>query len=184
MNNQIEKIIKSSIGINEAYFALTGKLDGFGSGILAYFKTFEEAEMAKNTINNLIDSNNPPVNIESIETALGTITTINDKVNHYDWLDKHFESFAAVLTDKSTMLNGFITAHGDKCYCYKRKWLKAGIPFPIGVAMYLMSYTEIGPDDRSNREYHVSDWVIDMVNKHRHNLPSVDLTDSDILRKF
>jgi len=97
------------------------------------------------------------------------------KENHYDYLQKHLPEFfkaVGVSWDNNT---GIISAHGDKAYGYKEKWEKAGIPFPQGVAIYLLSYcTPYAKEVRetSNGWVAPKDWVIDNWDRFKRHLPS------------
>jgi hypothetical protein len=74
------------------------------------------------------------------------------KKNHYDWLDAHFVEFLRSVfaatpsraklpgDDGAASYKGLISAHGDKCYSYRQVWAANSIPFPHGVAVYLLSY--------------------------------------------
>tara|TARA_B100000700_G_C15063722_1_gene868091 strand:- start:43941 stop:44270 length:330 start_codon:yes stop_codon:yes gene_type:complete len=109
---------------------------------------------------------------------------MEQKVNHYKYLEKHLNSFWKAIFNKT--LNdsgcaGIITAHGDKCYSYKRKWERAGVPFPHGVAIYFLTYTkEMGDTPKSKS----GQWVIDNYDKYKHLLPEIDSNDTDILSPF
>ena len=94
--------------------------------------------------------------------------------SHYYWLEQNLQTFFSRLGIKEE--NGIISAHGDKCYSYQDKWEKAGIPFPHGVAIYLLSY--LRPYDTEVREtkngwVKVEDWVIVNYPKFKPHLPSV-----------
>ena len=106
-----------------------------------------------------------------------------DIVNHYKWLDKHLPTFwyavfGASLED--TGCAGIVSAHGDKGYQYKGEWERAGIPFPHGMALYLMTYT-----DKMDRPKHESsEWVIENYTHYVDLLPTVDENDQDVVCPF
>lgn len=109
------------------------------------------------------------------------IEEINQAVNHYYWLDKHLNEFWLNVFSKSlsdTFCCGIVASHGDKGYGYIKKWAENGIPFPHGMAMYMLTYTSV-----MDEEKHKScEWVIDNYPKYRQHLPDIDLSDPDILR--
>jgi len=89
--------------------------------------------------------------------------TANGNINHYDWLDENLQDFFEKLSINNVN-NGIITAHGDKCYSFRDKWEEAGIPFPHGVAVYLLSYIHPWSDTCRNTDAGwkpVDDWVIE-----------------------
>lgn len=69
------------------------------------------------------------------------------KKSHYDWLAENLQDFYKKLNIDSG--NRSIIAHGDKCYGYRDKWNEANIPFPHGVAIYLLTYEK--PFDKESR---------------------------------
>lgn len=71
-------------------------------------------------------------------------------MSHYDWLEKHFNSFYKNVTGKDYDVRGMIVAHGDKCYSHRDTFEKSGIPFERGVAIYLLTY--INPFSKEVRE--------------------------------
>jgi hypothetical protein len=94
-------------------------------------------------------------------------------VNHYKWLEQYLPAvFAGLGLD---YYSGLIIAHGDKCYGYRMKWEKNGIPFPHGVAVYLLSY--IQPYAKEVREtangwVAPADWVVANYCSFSHLLPN------------
>ena len=109
---------------------------------------------------------------------------VPQRVNHYKWLDKHLDSFWKAVFNKDlndSGCGGIISAHGDKGQCYKRKWEKASIPFPHGMALYMLTYTsEIGDTPK----YESCQWVIDNYEKYKPLLPEIDDSDPDILSQW
>lgn len=61
-------------------------------------------------------------------------------VNHYDWLEEHLWDLMTEFGVIPGWNMGIIVAHGDKCSGYRGKWEQLGIPYPHGVAIYLLSY--------------------------------------------
>lgn len=106
-----------------------------------------------------------------------------DLINHYKWLDKHLPQFWMAVFGKSleeTGCAGIVHAHGDKGYQYRSTWEDAGIPFPHGMAMYMLTYTE-----KMDAPKHEScQWVIDNYHWYVDLLPTVDETDEDVLCPF
>lgn len=89
-------------------------------------------------------------------------------MSHYTWLDNHFPAFLQSLGIDPKMGAGLSVAHGDKCYGYKEQWEEAGLSFPHGVAIYLI--THLAPYSREVRNTDSgwvapADWVI--ANKER-----------------
>lgn len=98
--------------------------------------------------------------------------------SHYTWLDIHFETFLAAVGGSWKTCGGIITAHGDKCYSYKRLWEDASVPFSHGVAIYLLSY--LSPWSKEVREtahgwVAPCQWVIDNYSKFKPFLSDKDL---------
>lgn len=86
-------------------------------------------------------------------------------LSHYDYIDIYGKQFSDELgIDNITHMS---VAHGDKAYGYKSDWLKAGISFPKGVLLYLLTYQH--PYSRQVREtdkgwVDVGEWVITTYN--------------------
>lgn len=102
-----------------------------------------------------------------------------NSISHYKWLNKHLNSFFENVLGKnleSTSCSGIISAYGDKCHCYKKKWENANIPFPHGVAIFLLSYY-IETEDGIN----VCQFVIDNYTKYKEFLPKIDFNDPDLI---
>lgn len=107
--------------------------------------------------------------------------SLKQRVNHYQWLDKHLNNFWIEVFGKSLNDSGFggvISAHGDKARCYMRRWENAGIPFPHGVAIFFLLYTDLANDEDSMRS---CEWVIEKYQDYKKYLPEIDLNDPDIL---
>lgn len=64
-------------------------------------------------------------------------------VNHYEWLEQHFESFCDGLQIKPVFykgcVQGILACDGDKCEQYKNRWENAGVPYVHGAAIYLIT---------------------------------------------
>jgi len=90
---------------------------------------------------------------------------MSEKYNsHYAYLERIIPSFFKKVGLNWEDNKGIIVAHGDKCYGYKSKWEKAGIPFHKGVAIYLLTYCR--PFSLEVRQTWTGwvapeDWVID-----------------------
>lgn len=108
------------------------------------------------------------------------IQEMNKKVNHYKWLDKHLNQFWIDVFGKSLndlFCGGIVSAHGDKGRGYMRKWQESGIPFVHGMALFMLTYTNI-----MDEEKHKScEWVINNYEKYSKHLPDIDLDDTEIL---
>lgn len=160
-------------------FAVSGNMDSLGSGILSYHTNYHAASENAKAINDAGGT----AEVESVEQALGKVETINTSVGHYKWLDKHLDSFWQAVFGKSlndTLCAGIVSAHGDKGYGYMRTWAEAGICFPHGMAIYLLTYT----DEMDEEKFHSKEWVIKNFPRYRELLPNIDLNDEEILRPF
>ena len=92
-------------------------------------------------------------------------------MSHYDWLQKHFSTFCK---NAGIKCYDVISAHGDKCYGYKRMWKEKGIPFEHGVAIFLLTYLKPHCDDvRETKAGWVdpADWVIQNYEKFKPFFP-------------
>jgi len=99
--------------------------------------------------------------------------------NHYDYLEKHLPTIFKTVGINWDWNGGIIGAHGDKGYCYKNKWEKAGIDFCHGMVLYLMTYCQPYSDDvRQTKEgfKDPSEWVIENYNKFKNILPQTENT--------
>lgn len=96
--------------------------------------------------------------------------------NHYEWLDENFSKFLENLghEEQWETCPGIITAHGDKCYGYRRNWENAGIPFAHGVAIYLLSYLRPWDIETMETEHgwvDVCKWVVNNYERFKPYLP-------------
>lgn len=78
-------------------------------------------------------------------------------VNHYHWLEENLWDFMTKFGVDPEWNGGIIVAHGDKCSGYRQAWEELGIPFPYGVAIYLLSYCK--PYSTECRETDSGKWV-------------------------
>lgn len=120
----------------------------------------------------------PWVNKNHAETIISNIFLKKEYyMNHYDWLDKYLPPFLNKLNiDFNTRCPGIISAHADKCYTYRSKWENTGIPFPHGVAVYLLTY--LNPYANTVRETNQGwippeKWVIDNYPKFKNLLEPI-----------
>lgn len=106
-----------------------------------------------------------------------------EKINHYKWLDKHLDSFWMLVFNEQLCDSGcagIISSHGDKGYQYRDEWNENGIPFPHGMALYMLTYT-----NKMDKPKHEScEWVIENYPKYKTFLPEIDETDKDIIDPF
>lgn len=94
-------------------------------------------------------------------------------MNHYDWLEENLLEFARIFGVDGRLHKGAIAAHGDKCYGYEEQWKTANIPFPVGVAIYLLSYHRPYSEsvrDTSNGWVAPDQWVVKFFNDNRSKL--------------
>lgn len=106
-----------------------------------------------------------------------------DKINHYKWLDKHLNTFWIAVFGQTLEEYGFagvVGAHGDKGSQYKDEWLEQQIPFPHGMALYMLTYT----DKMDRPKYESAEWVIDNYKWYVDLLPEIDYNDNDVLCPF
>lgn len=96
-------------------------------------------------------------------------------MNHYQFLDKHFKTFAEACGAETWCTDGVISAHGDKGYCYKSQWEEAGIPFYHGMMLYLLA--RLRPFCGTFEQPKVCEWVIENYPKFRAFMPIEELSD-------
>jgi len=98
-------------------------------------------------------------------------------MNHYDYLDEHLPAFFEAVGVAWEGNGGIIVAHGDKCSSYKDGWEEAGIPFPHGAAIYLLSYCHpysLEVRDTPDGEWvPPKDWVKANYDRFKAHLPQV-----------
>jgi hypothetical protein len=99
-------------------------------------------------------------------------------MNHYKWLENNLPVFFdnIGLSNYKKYCQSIISADGDKCGSYERKWQQNNIPFVHGVALYLI--TKISPYNIEAREtkngwIDPGNWVIDNYNKFKIFLPNI-----------
>lgn len=89
-----------------------------------------------------------------LEAGSGAFT-----INHYCYLELVLPIFSRMIgfiEPKCQISEGYIAAHGDKCYQYRSAWEEVGIPFNRGALLFLLTYTVI-----MDMEKHLScEWVI------------------------
>lgn len=105
-------------------------------------------------------------------------------MNHYQWLEEHFLPFYQKVCEANNVIpqpdvnEGIITAHGDKCYQYKKEWEAQGIHFFHGAACHLLTYllpwsSEVR--EQPNGFVKPAQWVIDNYDKRfRPHLPMIN----------
>lgn len=97
--------------------------------------------------------------------------------SHYDWLKKHLPTILKNLNVREEAMGG-IVGDGDKCWSWQDDWKKAGIPFPHGVAIYILSKWR--PWSQEVREtpkgwVDVYQWIVDNYPRFKEHLPTEDL---------
>ena len=73
----------------------------------------------------------------TLHVTMADTTQIDFPKDHYQWLDL-VSAEAAERFGLKFNPNDYSAAHGDKCYSYRFKWKKSGIPFERGVFIYLL----------------------------------------------
>lgn len=105
-------------------------------------------------------------------------------INHYHWLDLYLGEFFVACGLSPEEAAGLQSAHGDKCGTYRREWEAAGVSFPHGVAIYLLTYTAgYSGEVRVSADGHwvsPSDWVVKNYLRFQSMLPPVDTADTRI----
>lgn len=97
--------------------------------------------------------------------------------SHYDWLNKWLPVILNNLNVREPLM-GAIVADGDKCWSWQALWKKENIPFPHGVAIYILSKTNPWSQEvrqTKNGWVPVYGWVIDNYPKFKEHLPNEDL---------
>lgn len=102
------------------------------------------------------------------------------EVSHYTYLDAVINLFWVKVFGKTTsemFCGGIVSAHGDKCYDYKRSMPKRGIPFNRSALLFLLTYTK-----EMDREKHFSEeWVVENYDKY---LPFIEQAEKEYLEKL
>ncbi len=95
--------------------------------------------------------------------------------NHYTWLRENLTTFLKNLNfPYPDQRDGWISAHGDKCYGYRNKWEEHRIPFEHGVAIYLLTYHRpYSTEVRETKEGWINPdtWIINNYQRFREYLP-------------
>lgn len=114
---------------------------------------------------------------------LKDVKIINEKElcfhNYYDYLELMLIPFWSLVlneTPESMGVSDIVTAHGDKCYCYKNEWEEINIPFHQGALLYLLSYANKMCVDRSK----VCEWVIE---KYPEYISMIEQTERQVLKE-
>lgn len=97
-------------------------------------------------------------------------------ISHYNYLEENLQKFFEANGVNWQYNKGIIVAHGDKCESYKQKWLSADIPFPQGVAIYLIAYNapfSAEVRDTKNGWVDPGQWVVDNASRFLPTLPEV-----------
>jgi hypothetical protein len=133
---------KSNCDEARAIYAVKGRAHrlGIGEGIFSIHNNYNDANENKNAI--VRKGFDCQAKVITIENALKKVGEINNSINHYDWLNTHLNDFWLNAFGKSLSECGYgeiITSDADKCDGYKKRWEAAGIPFPHGIAIYLLS---------------------------------------------
>ena len=105
-------------------------------------------------------------------------------MNHYQWLESNLQTFLDNIEIKNPYpIDGLLVCDGDKCYGYRQEWEEHNIPFPHGVALYLLCstfkpYTE---EVRNTKNGWVSpsEWVIRNYHKFKEHLPKYEYEKTD-----
>lgn len=98
-------------------------------------------------------------------------------VNHYPYLEAHLFDFMAKVGVNVDSCKGLISAAGDKCHQYQRKWEDAGVPFQHGATIYMLTYCDPFSDEvreTGNGFVAPAQWVIDNYPKFKPFLPPVE----------
>lgn len=96
--------------------------------------------------------------------------------SHYDYLKEHLFPFMEKMGVNIEWNGGIIGAHGDKAYGYRDEWKRAGIQFPHGVAIYLLTYCRpyaLEVRETENGWVDPKQWVIDNKDRFLPHLPPV-----------
>ena len=107
-------------------------------------------------------------------------------MNHYDWFDENLNDFWLKVFNKSldeTGCAGIISAHGDKGYQYRDEWEENGIPFPHGMALYMLTYTKV----MDKPKWESRSWVIDNYSKYKqccHQFKRIQLCDYHVYKSI
>ena len=91
--------------------------------------------------------------------------------NHFEYLYYMWEDFHKAIFGKTaseSFRGGMVSSHGDKVYCYCRKWEEKNIPFYRGALLYLLTYFEsemVGYTKSQSDEF--------VIDKYQHYLPKI-----------
>lgn len=93
--------------------------------------------------------------------------------NHYQWLEANLPAFSKTM-GLPYCLTSLISCDGDKCYGYRYRWEKEGIPFCHGVALYLLiGVYPWSKEARQTPQGWVApvDWVVENYPRFKDKLP-------------
>jgi len=88
---------------------------------------------------------------------------------HQAWLEANLPNFFRSIGQRRTELHKLITDYADKCYLFRERWDKEGIPFVHGLAIYLLSRTS--PYDLQVTS-DIESWVVDNYDVFKPHLPA------------
>lgn len=85
-------------------------------------------------------------------------------MNQYEYMENYLDSFWIEIFGKNlkeTFCSGIISAHGDKCYQYRKYWQENEVPFNHGCMIYMLTYTNL-----LDRPKHLSkEFVVEMYHR-------------------
>lgn len=117
---------------------------------------------------------------EKLEVIKIRQTKVLEFDSHYHYLNAMLEKFWLKVFDKTPSemwCGGIVSAHADKCYCYKAQWAAAGIKFHHGALLYLLTYTkELGDTPK----HESVTWV---QKRYKHYLPTIVEAEREVLRE-
>lgn len=99
-------------------------------------------------------------------------------MSHYDYLNRVMPD----VCEKAQIRGGWewncglVSAHGDKGYSYRDYWKENGIPFPKGMAIFLLSYCHPYADEVRETDHgwvDVKQWVVDNYTRFESILPEI-----------
>jgi hypothetical protein len=89
------------------------------------------------------------------------------KEDHYKFIEKYGKLFSQYINIPNvTDISDYLSCDGDKAYQYKERWFSYGIPFPIGVMVYLLSKVRPYSSDCRSTEHGwvpVEQWVVSAI---------------------
>ena len=89
------------------------------------------------------------------------------KEDHYKFIEKYGKLFSTHLNITHVSdISEYLSCDGDKAYQYKERWFSYGIPFPMGVMIYLLSKVRPYSNDCRSTEHGcvpVEQWVVSEI---------------------